>query len=279
MPQERERGYNEYFRLLDVPVHAAVSCSKLLGVCKKKTGSLRFGRHLRFCRTGIPNKTRLPISIKWLMNDAKTQIIYCGIIAISPSAPEVPPPTVFRKSQLLRLTLLPPLAVVSAVLATVCVGFGFSLESMGCGASSSDPSQGGKVSTLHSKIRWFNPDDEPSAKQVHIEHIIKLLPKYLEKQDTQNGNVAMHIAAQNGHYEIVDLLISRGANLNAKNFSGNTPLHMSMEYGFDNVSTLLLQKGAGPKIKNDEGNFADTGIEGTKVPLKVDKVSAPDATK
>ena len=54
---------------------------------------------------------------------------------------------------------------------------------------------------------------------------------------------------------------------------------MAMEYGFDNVATLLLQKGADPNILNDEGFAASTGIEGSKVPLKVDATSVAAATE
>jgi hypothetical protein len=160
----------------------------------------------------------------------------------------------------------------------ICL-FLFRIRVMGCGASSSDPSSGGKVTTLHSKIRWFNPDDEPDAKQARLEAIMKLLPKFINTSDAQNGNVALHLASQNGHFEVVDLLLSRGAKLNPKNFNGNTPLHMAMEYGFENVATLLLQKGADPNITNDEGFNAANGIEGDKVPLKVDVTSAAAATK
>lgn len=142
---------------------------------------------------------------------------------------------------------------------------------MGCGASSeSDPASGGKATTLHSKIRWFNAEDEPEAKQARLQQIIHLLPKHMNSKDAQNGNVALHIAAQNGHYEVVDLLLSRGASPSPKNRNGNTPLHMAMEYDFKEVSELLIRKGADTKAKNDEGNEAATGIEGTKEPLKVD---------
>ena len=44
----------------------------------------------------------------------------------------------------------------------------------------------------------------------------------MEVPDKQNGNVALHIAAQNGHFEVVDLLISKGAKLSPKNRGGNT---------------------------------------------------------
>ena len=141
---------------------------------------------------------------------------------------------------------------------------------MGCGASSEgNPSSGGKATTLHSKIRWFNPQDDPSAKQKRLQQIIALLPKFMNTPDAQNGNVALHIAAQNGHYEVVDLLLTRGASPNPKNRNGNTPLHMAMEYDFPKVAELLIQKGADVKIKNDEGNEAGTGIEGTKQALTV----------
>lgn len=92
----------------------------------------------------------------------------------------------------------------------------------------------------------------------------------METVDKTNGNCAIHIAAQNGFYEVVDLLISRGCKMSPKNRSGNTPLHMAMEYGFDNVAILLRSKGADPKVKNDEGCTAETGISGKKTPVKAD---------
>ena len=92
----------------------------------------------------------------------------------------------------------------------------------------------------------------------------------METVDKTNGNCAIHIAAQNGFYEVVDLLLSRGCKMSPKNRSGNTPLHMAMEYGFDNVAILLRSKGADPKVKNDEGCTAETGISGNKTPVKAD---------
>ena len=67
--------------------------------------------------------------------------------------------------------------------------------------------------------------------------------------DAQNGNLALHIAAQNGHMNLTSFLLDsrgpavtqpwtppqradllQGANVNAQNFNGQTALHMSVEY-------------------------------------------------
>jgi ankyrin repeat protein len=89
---------------------------------------------------------------------------------------------------------------------------------MGCGASTGSATEQMK---LHSKIRWFNKDESNDEKEVRLNEIISLLSS-MEVPDKQNGNAALHIAAQNGHFEVVDLLISKGAKLSAKNRGGNT---------------------------------------------------------
>ena len=44
--------------------------------------------------------------------------------------------------------------------------------------------------------------------------------------DPDNGNYAIHIAAQNGHLHVAQLLIEAGADVNAKNANGLSALHM-----------------------------------------------------
>ena len=89
---------------------------------------------------------------------------------------------------------------------------------MGCGASTGSVSEAMK---LHSKIRWFSGDDSKDEKEVKINDILGMI-KSMEVKDKTNGNVAIHIAAQNGHFEIVDLLISKGCQMSPKNRGGNT---------------------------------------------------------
>eukprot|EP00438_Fugacium_kawagutii_P019079 Skav200866 [mRNA] locus=scaffold3214:138117:139995:- [translate_table: standard] len=53
--------------------------------------------------------------------------------------------------------------------------------------------------------------------------------------DAQNGNRALHIAAQNGHMPLTKYILEQGADPSAQNFNGQTALHMSeqMTVAFD----------------------------------------------
>ena len=60
----------------------------------------------------------------------------------------------------------------------------------------------------------------------------------------------LHFAAQNGHLEVVRLLLERGANVNAQNTDElwwrerRTPLHFAAQNGHLDVVRLLLERGA-----------------------------------
>lgn len=110
--------------------------------------------------------------------------------------------------------------------------------------------------TIHSAIRWKKP----------VSEIRKLITNEaaLNIEDPMNGNRPLHIAAQNGHQELVEYLVKFRANVNAKNNKGNTPLHMAVSYDYYGCSKCLLDGGADPKIANNAGNDAIRGIEGDK---------------
>jgi len=52
----------------------------------------------------------------------------------------------------------------------------------------------------------------------------------MEAVDDVNGNRSIHIASQNGHLDIVKLLVSKKCDVNAQNKSGQTAMHMVSEY-------------------------------------------------
>lgn len=89
------------------------------------------------------------------------------------------------------------------------------------------------------------------------------------KKDPKNGNTALHIAAQNGHFDMCKMLVANGADVDAQNAGGNTPLHMVTSYDIDDVKAYLDEQGANGTIKNQEGFQARYGLSGEKDPTSV----------
>lgn len=61
----------------------------------------------------------------------------------------------------------------------------------------------------------------------------------------------MHVAAKWGKIKMVNLLMSKGANIAAKTRDGLTPLHCAARAGHHEVVDILIEKGApiGSKTK------------------------------
>ena len=63
----------------------------------------------------------------------------------------------------------------------------------------------------------------------------------------------LHVAAFEGHDEMVRLLISNRAYVNPRDVNGNTPLHLAAEHGHDGTVRALIQGHADLTIRNDIG--------------------------
>lgn len=114
-----------------------------------------------------------------------------------------------------------------------------------------------EIDAIHSAIRWRKSNEEVGA--------LLVSSKAVNCVDYRNGNTAMMIAAQNGHVDLVKLLIRKQANLNARNLKGNTALHMAIEYEYIECVDLLLDAGADKTIINQSGFPAIYGLEGKRV--------------
>ena len=62
----------------------------------------------------------------------------------------------------------------------------------------------------------------------------------------------LHYAVFQGHKEISKLLISNGADMNAKDNAGGTPLHLTLD-NYASVASLLIANGADVNAKKDNG--------------------------
>ena len=119
------------------------------------------------------------------------------------------------------------------------------------------PVDGEVQKKFHSMCRWNKPAEE-------IQAFVDANPGCQNSQDPGNGNFPLHIAAQNGHRDLVRQLIEIGVNINAQNGTGATALHMAKAYDYFWSARLILEGGADPELKNNDGHAAQDGIEGDK---------------
>lgn len=66
----------------------------------------------------------------------------------------------------------------------------------------------------------------------------------------------MHLAATNGHVEVIKLLLAQGFNPNFRTQDGNTALHEAAKFGRAEIIKILMQSGAQSDIKNKSGETA-----------------------
>uniref|UniRef100_A0A8C3JC83 Ankyrin repeat domain 27 n=1 Tax=Calidris pygmaea TaxID=425635 RepID=A0A8C3JC83_9CHAR len=68
------------------------------------------------------------------------------------------------------------------------------------------------------------------------------------------GYTPLHIAAICGQTSLVDLLVAKGAIVNATDYHGSTPLHLACQKGYQNVTLLLLHYKATTDAQDNNGN-------------------------
>jgi integrin-linked kinase len=67
-------------------------------------------------------------------------------------------------------------------------------------------------------------------------------------------DTALHLAASHGHLDCVSLLLKNKADVNAMNEHGNTPLHYACFWGHRECAQTLIEHGAQANLANIEGD-------------------------
>ncbi|XP_037046475.1 oxysterol-binding protein-related protein 1 isoform X2 [Bradysia coprophila] len=76
------------------------------------------------------------------------------------------------------------------------------------------------------------------------------------KSKSNLGWTPLHLATYFGHKEVMEILLSKGADINAINEMGDTCLHKAAFIGRQDIVMLLLQHDADVKVINGEGRIA-----------------------
>lgn len=103
----------------------------------------------------------------------------------------------------------------------------------------------GSFNELYNAIESANFDE---VKRLVIEE------EYDLNDENDDGDAPLHVAALQGHTEIVKFLMLKGANVNSKNPEGDTPLHLALREGHLEIARSIIFAGGDPSIKNNRHN-------------------------
>ncbi|XP_017778994.1 PREDICTED: ankyrin-3-like isoform X4 [Nicrophorus vespilloides] len=93
-----------------------------------------------------------------------------------------------------------------------------------------------------------------AAKDGHVEVVQELLKRdAIVDAATKKGNTALHIASLAGQEDVVRLLIQHSASINVQSQNGFTPLYMAAQENHDGVVKYLLAKGGNQTLATEDG--------------------------
>jgi ankyrin repeat protein len=85
--------------------------------------------------------------------------------------------------------------------------------------------------------------------------------------EDEKGNTLLIIASQNRMKRMIELLLTRNANINHQNSQGCTALHYAMVYDTEGeIGEFLISKGADDSIENKDGLSCYDGLGGEGPP-------------
>jgi ankyrin repeat protein len=99
------------------------------------------------------------------------------------------------------------------------------------------------VGSLFNKFTKLPHDAARKGDTMALKEILDKNPKLVNVRD-QFGNIALHGAVEKGHIQVIKYLISKGADVNAKDGEGRTPLYYAEITANTEIDELLRKYGA-----------------------------------
>ena len=84
------------------------------------------------------------------------------------------------------------------------------------------------------------------------------------ERKVEDGRTALHMAAENGHENMVQHLLTQGADADAESADGRTPLQLALESGNESIAQLLVQRGADVNANFASGETPLTVVVGNQ---------------
>lgn len=122
------------------------------------------------------------------------------------------------------------------------------------------PSRGDEANNLAQSAQ-ANPRSQSSGGDIHqaakdgdlekVKALLKDHPNLVFTKDS-DGRTALHFASYYGHNDVVELLLTNKAEIDAKDDNGRTALHYASATGHKNTAELLLANGAELDLKDTE---------------------------
>jgi hypothetical protein len=120
-----------------------------------------------------------------------------------------------------------------------------------------DIQSGQRVYATSGVVAFVSPEDPmiKAAQEDNLPQVQELLPgKNVNLRDQRSGTTALEHAVRNGNREMTQLLLSAGADVNARNAGGQTVLMMLGEEATADLVWDLVNAGAKVNQKDNEGN-------------------------
>jgi len=110
-------------------------------------------------------------------------------------------------------------------------------------------------SPLHYAVHYAAQERDPAGRRRRLDVVKLLLERGADPndRDESRGRTPLHMAAEYGDMELVDLLIRYRADVNAPDRDRNTPLHYAVMRGHKHVAEFLLKNRANSNAQNKEG--------------------------